>query len=344
MKKHTMVIISVLLSVISLFMSLPNGNDAVKAGAGLGKNTDIETLDDMYSFLDYISNYDINTENAKSMKSSDTPTLMLMSTTSSDSHVDDTFNTKHTSATICESTFLESTVYQLDSQGRRKGASNIKLTRELTIYMTEHATYYVSKGTIENYDTENGYYYDTGNGYYDTKTPVYLDFDVQIYVENSTAMIKINKLVMSILEDHMRNHIQIKDEYIGKWIELPPEIAVEFFEDINNQNTNTLGELKSYLGNEIESNPDKNKSIYTIREDTNDTVTTIRLDMSDAEKPYTEFCIKGSTAYGKVNALDIITCCNIDNTVIKVKQHPDIVIKNEREFENIMNITEQEEN
>ncbi len=337
MKKYTTIFVSAILAVISLFMSLPLKKDAVKAGAGFGKNTDIETIDDMYSFLDYITNYKIVDKDKNELKGTDTPALMLMSATS-DSDKDDIFNTKHSSATIYESTFSESTAYRLNEYDWVDGESSSKFNRELTIYMTEDATYFVSKGTLDSRYLDYNF-----SGANQLKASVYFDFDMQIYIEEDTAMMKINQFVMSELEDGVRENTQIKDKYIGKWIQLPPETAMDFFEDINDQNGDTLGALKSYLGEEIDVNPDKNKSIYTIEEESDNSLTTITLDMSDTKKPYTEFCIKESSKYRDVNALDTIACYNIDNTVINVKQKPDVIIRSEDEMEKIFSTTEQRE-
>ncbi len=337
MKKYATVITAVLLVLASLIITLNSQTFAVKAGPGNGTNSEVKDMSDVYSVLDYVIN----------RKASDTSENNRKAENEMYSFVADTGEAieikKHDSVTVVEDAVMNYTTFHKvlsDSYNgytpiyETVGKSSLQFTRNLTIYMTEKASYYVSKGSIRSsYDS---YEQDEDD------EERFFNFEIQIYVDEDVVMIKFDKFEIKQKakpdSPFAWETCEIKSDMVGKWIILPKGELADIFDMMDSTNQNTLSGLRSYIEQSILGDGDteftKDGDIYTLKDVE---YTDITVDLSDYENPYIEFSVDEKQDKNEVYMLDTIGFFNIDNTVVEMNFEPEYVCENEEDFVDLFN-------
>ena len=198
----------------------------------------------------------------------------------------------------------------------------------MVIYVTEDASYYVSKG---NYSVN---YHDNRNS--DESYNMTMIFDAKIYIDSDRVLFKFDQLeVYSNQEDD----VNVKDKLVGKWIEVPIDSSMDVFGMIDVGNRDAF----SYIGDIIEKasedkDTEKNGNIYTVNHTImNENDTELKINLSDPENPCMIMLVDNNednkdTLY----MYAVSTFRNIDNTVIDINVSDALVFETEEDFEDYM--------
>lgn len=228
--------------IISAFLLSRNFNEVI-AGAGKGKNAKIETIDSLSAVVSGINGrlggYGAAEGDAAS---------------------------EYRSFTLC----VTSGAKVKQSVGGDK--MYLSLSREMTLYATENASYYVTDGVIESEqttsDNENTKDY---NEYVEAKN--FLSFKICIYIEKDYVMVRFDKwdtvfTVLAAEEDNEADY-GLADSNIykvlGKWLKISREENSEYGEivsllnSINSSNFDVIGVMGNYLNDESKFNKDGKK-------------------------------------------------------------------------------------
>ncbi len=350
MKKYLIAIIAAILVVVSLFSTAISANQGVRVGAGNGENSKVEDMEDLYSLLEFIMNRK-SSDRSKEINNGSTP-LLLASRNSDD--ISSSEN-EHKSVTIIEDTVVERTDifrtpyyndYSDEPRYRDSGKSYVRLVRELKGYVTEDATYYISKGTLEK-RSETYAYQDIKA----TFTDIYFDFDMHIYIGDNEAFIKINRYNYSLSDEEKTEEQTIRSEYVGKWIQLTSKDAISIFastDDANGQFLSMIKELIEYgvikdvepededQYPEFEREGDIYIATQEFKDEKDEKVTgdmKLTINLSEYKSPYLE--LKGLNEDGGFRSfmLDTITFCNIDNTIVDFNGECDYKFEDFEAFE-----------
>ena len=190
------------------------------AGAGDGKDTRIETLEEFAELLQYIQGgngrFDYESEDMLSDAS------------------------EHTSATVRFSTNLTAESHS-DNAEYTGGTIHLKqsVNRELTLYVCEEDTFYVTSGSM----TVEKVYLDEDDR--EQRDSQYMQWDMQIYYSGRRAYILIDQLILAT----PGQSVQIKTLNRNKWIQIPAE-GVSNIVDTEYENRevlSALGELMEIL-------------------------------------------------------------------------------------------------
>ncbi len=302
-KKYSNLIIAVVLIIATLTITTNLPLSVIRAGAGMEKNSEVDSLEEMYSVLNCIINRTISdrTEPEKTLKNS---SYLFVA----DSEEKETNTPKHNSLTMVEDTVM---YYQT-------GLSASIFTRKLTVYMTEEASYYISKGNMQS---DDGYF----------------NFDLHIYIGEDAVMAKFDKF--KIVNTASENTVicEIKSYMTGNWIELPKDEIYYILNKIESMNANALEMLGEYIKNEIAFDEDSN--VYKLERVNNSQTTDITVDLTDYENPYIKFVIdKEETVLENAAYIsDTISFSNIDNTVVERNFGADYVCENDKDFAELFN-------
>ncbi len=309
MKKYTSVIVSSILVVVALICTLFIGGDAVKAGAGNGRNAKVKSMEQMSGVLSYISGgnyYD---------------------------------GADYRSATWTEDTVINMTYEQQQMTGfdpynggatyTTLGTVSTKMNRTLTCYMMGDVSLYRSKGTAKSSFSSNSYSREVED------QSAFMNFDMDVYIGEELCMICISELTVNSNGEGM----VIRPALKGKWIQVPYESAGELLEMVDEMNRDFLGQLQGYL--EEAQNGEggfKHKGDKYTKEDKDD-LSSLRVlfDFSDDECPYLEYEQKAKNKEGDNQSYlyDSFTFENVNNTVIEVVSEPDYVCETEQDFEDL---------
>ncbi len=286
MKKYLLIFLSVALLTTSFVWSNGWLAKPVKAGAGDGTNTPVETIAELSNVIEFIENRFLGgfslansvTEPSSQPLASKKPIA-------------------HNSATLVEKTNMVT--------------KELVMERDFTLYLTEDASYYVSRGFMS------------------METPYQTmeqSFDMLIYTDAEHVIIKFNELNMSGASRSIDQNgrlteweyftTSVNPNYIGKWVALDSTTGNQFIEMLDSMNRETYNLLKEYVDSVYENEYKKNDTLYTLTKEINSGVTAdIELDFSDAEEAVLDlsFTYAESKDY---YALDTLKFMNVDNTVI----------------------------
>lgn len=309
MKRLVLLVLVILCLSLSFTLPSESLNPTVKAGPGDGEDGEIRSIGELEDLLIFISdeNYGSNTS-----RSSD---ITFMKASRDD---DDGDSEEHESVTMTETTVI------FKSVGESSKKSTYKLDRTLTIYITEDASYYVSKGTLTSNTVGEDSYTD----------PVEFDmvFDFRMYVDEYVTMFRFDQLLISTNDASF--DIPDFSKIIGKWIGLPSDCEGNVFEMVDSMNEANLGQFADFITEGMEKKFDKNGKIYTYKDDVDEnTDLSLKVDFSRPDNPFITLTIDGKTereigVNGSYNSyeipasrtymLDEISFYNIDNTVIEI--------------------------
>ncbi len=340
MKKYSNLIISGVLIICALLCTFTDSFKSVTAGQGLGKNTDIVSVEGLSSLLDYISNYEVKPKeesNPKIINTSYTPSMISVISEDVDEIVD---KAQYKGVTIVENSDMKCRVVSKRVNGYSSyfpyqptyeylSATTISFTRELTVYMTETASYYVSRGTAR-INTES-YSSDV------TSSERYMDFDMKIYISYDVAYVNINKLTISD-SDELKH---IKSKYKNVWLQLPTDGAGELLSLINEANQDTFSMIEECIKkareDDGENSFEEDGDIYTYEEE----LFNLSIDLSESNSPYItlKYDDPGDTDDGNRKEYyyiyDTLAFKYIDNTVVNLNIDPAYVIKDTDDLEAI---------
>ncbi len=327
---------------IALFIScfIFNPSKGVMKIGGTGKGDKVKDLEELVDVLEFIANYNQSTNDslmkeeceelitmlsAKNMSVFDVEETDRIYKGSSDTEAATETNKsvdtekwdfdeqrKYSSATV---TFVTSLIASSScdkpeySMGKVSSTSQ-NLQRELTLYITEDATFYRSNGKM----SESRTYLDS-NSQSVTSIEEY-EFDMDIYCFGEDAYIQMRKFNLKESNgfDNWKS-MQLKQENMDKLIQMPYDFVEELL-DIDSDNREvlgTLGEVIKYLIDSDEINNDDrsirldesdlNRIIREYHEkrgeeqqsdyyDTSDTTIDFEVDLSSPSNPYIYSCSK----------------------------------------------------
>ena len=227
-----------------------------------------------------------------------------------------------------------------------------KMSRSMTIYITEDATFYRSKGQTSiniSYQTV-----DKDSKYGSTKTEYQKTaaiFDIDILRMDDEMYFYFREFSMSSNDGSM----QIKNEYREKWIEMP-DFFVSDIVSLDSQNRSafrTMGELIEMLLDSgdykksdkiIELDEGELSDLYDEELDGNTSVN-FKMDFSSPATPMISYAIGYSEdTSGSVKANETIVFSNVNNTVISFNDScVDVEADTEKECEKLFLIYEVDE-
>ncbi len=362
MKKQTISIIVAILVITSIVTTLYSRGQAVVVGPGNGKNTKVYDLEDMYSVLSYLIDSEACT--IDTIENNRNVTLSLDDSVQIDETAKPIQTQTHTGATVSVRSALTSyqeireitegtgDKYSYNSEPIYKniGYSSVDCNRDLTIYITQDATYYVSSGKV-NASTSK----------YNTVTKdTYMQFDMQVCLDQNqeSAYMNIKTLKMcldSVDEDgkKSREEISIKEEYIGKWIQLPREAALVIMSLVDQYDRNYLPAIQMLIEEQITGNNESGLHFvqkdqeYSLSEDITNAENTVigatkfLINLSDSSSPYVGARVSSKDGMDRYTVIQDLTFTNIDNTSIKGKITPACIIADEDDMDQVMNHIEE---
>lgn len=247
MKKIVLLSVSLILA-ISCLICATTANNTVIAGMGMGTNEKIEDADALNELFGCLLG-----ENAEDEALVGDQSVQKWNLLSSKNKNDDFIhllggNSKYTSATITVNSYAQSS-YDNDN-----GKSSQTLSRELTVYMTEDATFYETRGHIVQNVIEHTGDNSERESFESRKTHYTFDFDMSILVlDKETAYVSFKEFLlttqylMTIYKGDNNEFRQIKPINTNRWIEMPYEFVEEIL-DIDSINRELLSEFKEILG------------------------------------------------------------------------------------------------
>ena len=322
MKKFTSLIVCAVLVVLSAVWPANPSYRVVMAGPGNGENEEIKDIDEMLDVMHFISGrVGSDSDNTLGLK---TELVALWPSVEDDDEKDEY---EYESLTWIENTKLEATtysfkpVYHQGSSYERVSSTHIEMSRNLTCYIVDDASYYVSRGSIIT----------VFDDYVSSKVDNYVSkkvekntfvFDIEIYVDDDTALLKFNTFVSDAKKFPDFNNI------LGKWVELPPEVAFEFITMIDQSNRSLFNQLAEFINDGIENDEySEKKDVYTFDLDFyGEDDGTISVDLSDPVEPFLDCVIDSSGENGEyIEMRDKFICTNIDNTVINININDSVI-------------------
>ena len=332
--KYVSIIICLVLLVTAIVFIPKDLNSGIIAGSGNGKNEKLEEPEDVLELLACISETEsvARAANARSKRGD------------------------YESATIHESAYLtmssSSSYYEehYDYYGNYyssyySSASSTTLSRELSIYMTEDASYYHSIGQITSSSS-----YDSPENDEDYDNQMYYNFDIEIYLnhDDDEMFIKFNRWDMFGTGEYLI----ISEEIKGKWVSFDSSLygAVGFIDEANRSSLSTIGTIISMALSEDLF--DENKDQYTLsKKDLKELYGTdnmykgdFTLNLSDPERPTISFDIdvtnesdndgNGTSQYYNKTVTNLeYVFENINNTVVEMSKSVDVIEIDEDDFE-----------
>lgn len=252
---------------------------------------------------------------------------------------------KYTSATMN----IETNVSAQTQYGTASGS------RSMTVYITETATFYRTKGEVTSSSSYNGY-----------RSAADAVFDMEIVQSGEKSYFCFREFSSSYSSSSSKGYsngsLQIRGEYRGVWIEMPQSVlgSVASIDSENREGLEMMGEIIEMLtvtgeideyNKVIEINEDEYVRLYNKVNESNMSVPkgtdiTYKIDLSSAMTPSIFLSltqVDEDNAANKAIATEIITFSNINNTVVNFKDSDvEAVIDEEDEPEKYFLIEEEE--
>ena len=353
--KFIALIISISLIISCGFIYI-NNNSVISVGAGNGKNAKVENLSDLSDVLDFLCQKQEN------------ETISSYSRKLASSNDEKDRSTNHTSATIHVQTNMTLDLTSSNSYYVKDVHQSLK--RDMTVYITEDATYYEVNGIITG--SSAGQY---GSNKNLTKLNACLLFT------NEKVYVKFNEFI--IVTQAFSG--QIKNSNKGKWIECDSYDMISDMLDVDSANRDVLllfDSLITYMleegimGYNADSVNLSGDELFEILNEIgrfsdfnlgNNTENSCKLniDLSSRTNPYIHeyFKIEDSqtkkfqyetyngsyadtsvTIKTEVTAEETLSIKNIDNTVINFNtENVEIVCKSVEAFDRLFSVSEKDE-
>ena len=356
MKRKIVNLSLALILILVCVISFAIDGATAKAGAGYGFDTSIKTIDELLTVFEFISQDSIAGESVmRALEGTNVITPLASISESQDKFFERREGYTHSSATVHISTRLSASTKSSDYELSNGIVEiNQSLERELTAFLTEDATYYISEGIFYLY-TKNQSKYSSNENITISK------FNVHFYCCEEGTYARFNEFTQADSSFDM----QIKNKNSGKWIELPLELASTLI-DVDYENREVLSSMGQMLDFLIENGEiDKldrsvsfdEKEIADIFDkssntpfDPTDKEVEFSIDLSNPTAPslYSNSVLDSDSEGGKISRKikleNNIVIKNIDNTVIKFKDsYVDIKTEKREEFEKLFIIEERSE-
>lgn len=343
--KYVSLIVCVALLIAAIVFLPVNMHSGVTAGAGNGTNEKINDPEELLDLLDFIAN---SGSSDLSIKSTDPLTHSLSVDGSYGSVVKgDNGWEEYDSVTIHEnSVSVISSNYSYDGEYSNQ---KYKLTRQLSIKITEEASYYSSVGYLTSVSTDSD----------DDGSSVALSFDMEFFIDHDSdeTYMKVNNWTMI-----GNNAISFSEKIIGKWVyfESGVDNIISSVDVLNRDMFDMLGKIimKAIDDDSFEEN---GSDRYTISNDDIQAYLGIAnagsddidgncefsLDFSKADKPKVHMLINAgnssSGSYGsygsryssKTSVVSQVeyTFEHINNTIVEMNRNEDIIEIDEDDME-----------
>ena len=325
MKKYVLAAISLVLLVSTFFFPSELLNPMIYAGEGDGQNAEVRNMEEILEVMEFFNSSSHGSDEAKCISQSDFEIADLDVLAPGELFEDADAKEKtveHTSVTVHEDTLFDY-VYYSDSMNRDTRRT-VQFSRSLTVYMTEDASYYESKGT----------YFDSGSG----GSQTHMIFDIQIYEDSEKTLLRFNQMECVYMRKREDGYKEIKEPFknknlLGRWIMLPAGCADNAFSLLDNANRDMLSTIGGYIEDAIEDERlvhDGNRYKVLLTGLEKDDIS-IMVDLSDAENPYIELIQDGKGEhqgeYIEAYVFDNLTFGAINNTVIDIKDAVESVLE-----------------
>ncbi len=336
MKKYLNVIVSLVLVVVCMIFGIVS-NDSVTVGAGNGENYKVSTMEEMYSVLSFIT--DKKAEDEVTTQATEEPSIFYT--------VDNALleiKDEHTSLTMQEDAVVKT--YYTHKKAEQNydgniyyttiGRSQASMSRSMTLYMTEQASYYISKGQISNS-------YNATDSRDSSSSSIM--FDMEIYVAKTKALLKFNEFAIVSEEYNQQKGetektcMTVKASAKGKWVEAPQEAVGDMLNMVNSANKDAMSMLKEYIEKSFVDEDytfDKESETYTLKETLEGAEVNLVCDFSEKKTPYLELVTKYKDDENKIYVYGGMTFSNIDNTVINGNIKAEYVCKDMDEFDSLV--------
>ena len=311
MKYLSMCLCIVLLITSLIFSPIDN---AVKMGEGDGENKELSNVNEVVDFLMFmggdesysdlclddmnIARITLSTESmpfaAEGMDEADTEPAFKRDVTT------------YRSGTIHQYTYQTQT-YSVYKEGEGRKYYSVTFDRNLSLYITDDASYYHSKGSYSRTnDDEN----------------MYFSFDMEFYFSDENVFVKFNEF--DYMGDSKDIGFELLDEGYGVWLDFTDERWAAL--DVTNRED--LSEIGQELSDTDEEDFDINGNIYTIEEFDDDSSSKFEINLNDAERPSISFVSSdNSSSESYTNNSKIVFDFyfeNIDNTVVEFDEDIDV--------------------
>jgi len=321
--------------LITSIVFLPFETDSkITAGKGNGKNEKIEEPEDFLEFLTHFTGNDpIDMRNDK---------ITFLSYADEDTTEENEKTNKHKyeSVTMHESTHMAN--YSSSTYDNSTYSSSQTISRQLSIYMTQNASYYHTIGQIKASQTNDSIQGADGN------YQLYIDFDIEIYIDNEDDILYIKFNSWDMISSSETTIIS--NEILGKWVYLG-SYSYELLDFVDDMNRDALKQFGSIIEDAIDDNLfDKNKGQYSLNkkglkealgfEDLDKG--NFLVDMSDSESPIIDMHLGTSSKsdsstdskYSSSYYIDSkMVFENINNTIVEMDEDVDILEIDEDDIE-----------
>lgn len=310
-KQISFIVVCAVLIISAFFLSLDF--DEVAAGAGKGTNAKIETINNVSALIGGF-NRQLSGYNAPSEKES------------------------------AEGEYKSFTLYQTSKAKYKDSLEALSFRREMTLYATENASYYVSDCTVESESAI---------------IKAFLNFKISLYIENGFILLRFDKYdaLYAVKADEENNDIDfgLADSNIykilGKWLYISADEKSEYGEivsllnSINSSNFEVFEVIGNYLRDESMFKKD-GKEYYLLEEfnkrfiddlleaqfgysgySDETSKASFKVDLSNKTEPQLKLSVDSSYSnknYSDGNliayscsSIDVLTFKNINNTFIK---------------------------
>ena len=289
--KYVSMILCICLLVAAVVI-MPEEGTLIGVGRGDGEDDDIVTVRELGDFLAFV----MGDEDGEMYELSHDNVTLLSSTEASETEdKKDRVKREYSSGSIHEDCYI---TYSYDmNEPTTENQYKYTLVRTLSMYMTEDASYYHSKGTMSSVVGDES---------------VCLVFDMEFYMDSEDALVKFNTF------DATGNiGFIVIDDAIGKWFDM------EDLDYIDGLNRDVLGEIGYIM---IEAKDDQfeeyKKNIFTVDSELSNGAQ-VMIDLSNSQNPIMDIQYSDNED-GMVVANVMYSFENINNTVVELMD--DIII------------------
>lgn len=333
------------------------GSTASIAGTAGKTSAKIETVSDLLSVLNFWETRDTSGATAQLVS-------MLVAEEDFEDNSGEELSTlpEHTSVTVN----IKTNLYASSKSNNSKYTGGLvsseqTLDRDLTLYMTEDATFYDSVGMTSVYSS-----YKDSDTNESRENSTFARWNMRILVDGDKSYVSITELLYSSSTKTFKSTRQLKSENVDKWYELPVSMVDDLI-DVDYENREVLDSINDIFEQLIEEEViDGTEEHISLDEQdfariddsisTDDYTLDFEVDLSNSTSPTIySYALRNSSDTRKVGEYESVTIdnyirneqtlvfSNIDNTAIKFNTN---VVKDtlssEDEFEKLFIANEKE--
>lgn len=290
--------------LIAAVIIMPEEQEWIGIGRGNGKDDVITTVREVGDFLAFV----MGEEYEESLELSNDNVMLLSSTDTVTEEIEDKsekIRREYTSGSIHEDCYLEYVYIDETSNDRYE----YSLIRTLSLYMTEDASYYRSKGTRTNIDK--------------TESTRFV-FDMEFYFDSDITLCKFNTFEIT-----GNLGFKVSDDIVGKWFK------AEDIADIDGMNRDVLGEIGVIiLTAEDDKFEEYKKNIFIVDPELTNGAQ-VKIDLRNSENPMMDIQYSDNSDDGMTVANVVYSFENINNTVVKLDPNIEIHTNIDKYFKEV---------